>query len=312
MVLTEMGPTVYRTHIPGLELAGQGKVRDLYDLGESLLFVATDRLSAFDVVFPTPIPGKGRVLTQMTLFWLEQLGDIVDNHLITADIGEILAATARAGATDPQASREMLEGRSMLVRKARPFPVECVVRGYIAGSLWKEYCEAGGAAHLHGIDLPAGLPESGKLPEPVFTPATKAEAGHDENISAAEAAGIVGADVLERLKEISLRLYNRAGGIASARGMILADTKFEFGACNSEIILIDEALTPDSSRFWDAEAYQPGRSQEAFDKQYVRDWVLKLGWNRQPPAPELPPEVVESTTRRYVEAYRRLSGRELP
>lgn len=303
--------TVFHSQIPGVELTGRGKVRDLYDLGESLLFVATDRLSAFDVVFPTPISGKGRVLTQMTLFWLEQLSGIVDNHLITADIEEILRAIQSAGATDLQSSRQMLEGRSMLVQKTRPFPVECVVRGYIAGSLWKEYQDAGGHATIHGHVLPAGLRESDRLPEPVFTPATKAESGHDENISSVEAAQIVGEDVICRLEELSLQIYDRASKIASERGMILADTKFEFGAINSEIILIDEALTPDSSRFWDAGTYEPGRPQEAFDKQYVRDWVLKQGWNRQPPAPALPQEVVEGTTRRYQEAYRRLSGRDI-
>ncbi|MEI6914019.1 MAG: phosphoribosylaminoimidazolesuccinocarboxamide synthase [Armatimonadota bacterium] len=303
--------TIFETNIPGLTPSGRGKVRDLYDLGDKLLFVATDRLSAFDVVFPTPIPGKGRVLTQMTLFWLDKLSDIVENHLISTSVDELADALRQAGAEDLDSAITMLEGRSMLVKKARPFPIECVVRGYISGSLWKDYQNRGGADEVYGIALPAGLVESQKLPEPIFTPATKATSGHDENISGDEAANVVGLDVFERLKELSIAIYTQASEIASSKGLILADTKLEFGHLNSEIILIDEVLTPDSSRYWDGSSYEAGRPQDSFDKQYVRDWVLDLGWNKTPPAPLIPEAIVAGTTERYVEAYRRITGREL-
>jgi phosphoribosylaminoimidazole-succinocarboxamide synthase len=258
--------------------------------------VATDRISAFDAVLPTPIPDKGRVLTGLTLFWLEQTADLLPNHLITADP----AAFPEASAADPD-----LAGRAMLVRRARMVPIECVARGYLSGSGWKEY-RAGGS--VCGIPLPGGLMESDRLPEPIFTPATKAETGHDENISLDRAADLVGRGLAERLKELTLAVYEHAAAIALERGIIIADTKLELGFADGELILCDEVLTPDSSRFWPADRYEPGGAQPSYDKQYVRDWLDASGWDHEPPAPELPANVVEQTRTRYVEAYERLTG----
>ncbi len=289
---------VWETHFPGVPLRSRGKVRDLYEFGDRLLIVATDRLSAFDVVLPTPIPDKGRVLTQLSLFWFERLRDVVPNHVLSSsEFPEELAAY-----------REQLEGRSMLVRRTQPVPIECVMRGYLAGSGWKDYRATG---KVCGIALPAGLRESERLPQAIFTPATKATSGHDENISFDEAAARIGGSLVERLRAISLELYLRAAAYAEPRGILLADTKFEFGLLSGEPIWIDEALTPDSSRFWPADGYTPGRPQPSFDKQYVRDYLERTGWSKQPPAPELPTEVVAGTRSKYREAYRRLTGHEL-
>jgi len=262
------------------------------------LIVATDRISAFDVVMPNAIPSKGRVLTAMTIFWFEQLGDVVPNHLITANVEEYPAALA--------GDREQLIGRSMLVKRADVFPIECVARGYLAGSGWKEYTSTGSVC---GVKLPAGLRESDRLPEPIFTPATKAETGHDLNISEREVAQLIGADMTEILKRITLELYSRAASYAYDRGIIIADTKFEFGLYAGRVILVDEALTPDSSRFWPRESYEPGRSQPSFDKQYLRDYLERLDWNKQPPGPELPPDVVAETSGKYIEALKLLTGK---
>ncbi|MFY9584125.1 MAG: phosphoribosylaminoimidazolesuccinocarboxamide synthase [Candidatus Acidiferrales bacterium] len=293
-----IGAVVWETHFPGVPLRSRGKVRDLYEFGDRLLIIATDRLSAFDVVLPTPIPDKGRVLTQLSLFWFERLRDVVPNHVLSSsEFPEELAAY-----------REQLEGRSMLVRRTQPVPIECVVRGYLAGSGWKDYLATG---KVCGIALPAGLRESERLPEPIFTPATKATTGHDENISFGEAAARIGGSLVERLRAISLELYLRAAAHAEPRGILLADTKFEFGLLSGEPIWIDEAFTPDSSRFWPADGYTPGRPQPSFDKQYVRDYLERIGWSKQPPAPELPAEVVAGTRSKYREAYRRLTGHEL-
>ncbi len=298
MASPQMNAVVSQTNFPGLKLRGRGKVRDIYELGDRLLIVATDRLSAFDVVLPTPIPDKGRVLTQLSVFWFEKLADIVPHHVITA--------TDFTGELAPYA--DSLRGRAMLVRKTEPAPIECVVRGYITGSGWKDYQKTG---KICGIPLPAGLRESDRLPEPIFTPSTKATIGHDENISFEEAVERIGRKLAERLRDTSLEIYKRAVEHASARGIIIADTKFEFGLEGDQLIWIDEALTPDSSRFWPASEYQPGRSQPSFDKQYVRDYLEKIGWNKQPPAPPLPPEVVKATTAKYREAYERITGHAL-
>jgi phosphoribosylaminoimidazole-succinocarboxamide synthase len=291
-------PTVWETSLTGVTLAGRGKVRDIYDLGDRLLIVATDRLSAFDVILLTPIPDKGRVLTQLSLFWFDLLRGVIPNHVLSG--------------TDFPASlngfRDELEGRSMLVRKTKPLPIECVVRGYLSGSGWKDYRSTG---KVCGIALPAGLRESDRLPEPVFTPATKAATGHDENISFDEAAARIGAPLAERVRGVSLEIYRRAAAYSEPRGIILADTKVEFGLLGDELIWIDEALTPDSSRFWLAASYKPGGPQPSFDKQYVRDYLERIGWNKQPPGPELPPDVVAGTRAKYREAYRLLVGREL-
>ncbi|MGB9619855.1 MAG: phosphoribosylaminoimidazolesuccinocarboxamide synthase [Armatimonadota bacterium] len=309
---------VTSTEIKGLTKHVTGKVRDVYDLGDSLLMVATDRISAFDVVLPTGIPDKGKVLTQISLFWFDLTRDILDNHLITADVDEIIDRIGRAGAPDPGQYRELLDGRSMVVVKARPCPIECVVRGYLAGSAWKEYstlrAASGGSAPivLHGVELPADMVESQKLPEPVFTPATKESVGHDINISAQQACDIVGEDIGKQLEALSLALYNRASDYAAERGIIISDTKFEFGELgNGQLILIDEVLTPDSSRFWDAQLYKPGQSQPSFDKQFVRDYLLTLDWDKTYPGPELPAEIVSKTAEKYREAYRRIVGKEL-
>ncbi|UCC68171.1 MAG: phosphoribosylaminoimidazolesuccinocarboxamide synthase [Armatimonadota bacterium] len=295
-----MAERLLRTEFEGVELLGRGKVRDIYDLGSQLLIVATDRISAFDVVMPNGIPDKGRVLTQMSLFWFELTQDIVENHLLTADATEYPACIGKY--------LETLAGRSMLVKRAEVVPVECVARGYLAGSGWKEYREKGTVC---GIELPAGLRESDELPEPIFTPATKAESGHDINITPEQAMEIAGEDTYRELERLSLAVYGRAADYARERGIIIADTKFEFGRHGNRLILIDEVLTPDSSRFWPADEYEPGRPQRSFDKQPVRDYLESTGWDKRPPAPELPAEVVEGTSERYREALRLLTGREL-
>ncbi len=298
MASPQINTVVWETHLAGVPLRSRGKVRDLYEFGDYLLIVATDRLSAFDVVLPTPIPDKGRVLTQLSLFWFEKLRDVIPNHVVSAiDFPPIL-----------EPYRQELAGRAMLCRRAEPIPIECVVRGYLAGSGWKDYRATGAVC---GIKLPAGLCESDQLPEPIFTPATKATTGHDENISFDETVARVGDELAERLRAVSLELYHRAAQYAEPRGILLADTKFEFGLREGQLIWIDEALTPDSSRFWPADGYQPGRAQPSFDKQYVRDYLESIGWSKQPPAPELPPEVVAATRSKYREAYWRLTGHEL-
>lgn len=305
--------TVTYTRIPGLPEPKRGKVRDIYDLGDKLLIVATDRISAFDVVLPNGIPDKGRVLTQLSLYWFERTGHIVPNHLISADIDAIVEAVVAAGGQLDAETRDMLDGRSMLVVKAKPYPIECVVRGYLAGSLWKEYVQAGGMEKpviLHGIPLPAGLRESDRLRQPIFTPATKAEIGHDENISLEQAVQIAG-EVARELARLSIEVYCFARDDAAQKGIIIADTKFEFGEKEGRILLIDEVLTPDSSRFWAVDDYVPGQPQPSFDKQYVRDWLESTGWDKTPPAPTLPDEVVAKTSEKYREAYRRITGRTL-
>ncbi len=279
------------------DLHAQGKVRDIYEAGDRLLMVATDRISAFDAVLPTAIPGKGQVLTGLTLHWLSLTADLVGNHLLTASVAEFPEPFA--------ASAEELAGRAMLVRRAEMVPIECVARGYLSGSGWKEYRQSGSVC---GIPLPLGLVESERLPEPIFTPATKAATGHDENISLERAADLVGRGLAERLKEQTLSLYEFAAGHAMERGIIVADTKFEFGFADGELILCDEVLTPDSSRFWPADGFEPGHGQPSFDKQYVRDWLDASGWDHEPPAPELPVDVVGQTVARYREAYERLTG----
>jgi phosphoribosylaminoimidazole-succinocarboxamide synthase len=289
---------VRETNLAGAKLLARGKVRDIYDLGDRLLLVATDRLSAFDVVLPTPIPEKGRVLTQLSLFWFETLRSVIPNHVISA--------TRFPAEFDPY--RDQLRGRTMLVWRTDPVRAECVVRGYLAGSGWKDYQRTGAVC---GIALPPGLVESARLPEPIFTPATKAETGHDENISIDEMAAMIGRELTEQLRDVSMEIYRRAAQIAEQRGILIADTKFEFGLKDGELIWIDEALTPDSSRFWAADTYVPGGSQPSFDKQYVRDYLERIRWSKQPPAPELPPDVVAATTAKYREVYRRLTGSEL-
>jgi phosphoribosylaminoimidazole-succinocarboxamide synthase len=286
--------------LPGVPKIKSGKVREIFDLDHALLIVATDRISAFDCVMPNGIPRKGEILTQISHFWFEQTGSFQKNHLL-----------ARAG--DPLPERlqpwaDQLARRSMIVKKAQPLAIECVVRGYLAGSGWAEYRKN---QSVCGIRLPAGLAESSELPEPIFTPATKAESGHDENISFEEAANLVGADLAEQARAASLRIYHFARDYARERGIIIADTKFEFGLDGGELILIDEVLTPDSSRFWPADQYAPGRSQPSFDKQFVRDYLEDLAWSKTPPAPPLPPEVVARTQAKYLEAFTRLTGREL-
>lgn len=277
----------------------QGKVRDIYDLGDKLLLVATDRLSAFDVVLPDPIPYKGEVLTKLSLFWFEALGDIVPNHLISADVADLPDAFA--------AHADWLAGRFMLVKKARVFPVECIVRGYLAGSGWAEYKEKGTVC---GMRLPQGLVESSRLPQPMFTPSTKAEIGtHDENISVRRMFEIIGEEHGSALQEASVSLYSAARDHAAQHGVIIADTKFEFGLIDGVVTLVDEVLTPDSSRFWPAESYAPGKSQPSFDKQYVRDWLVASGWDKNPPAPALPADVVAKTSETYIKAYELITGR---
>ena len=313
-----MTTIVRSTDIEGLPKHITGKVRDVYDLGDALLLVASDRLSAFDVVLPGGIPDKGRVLTQLSLFWFEMTKDIVENHVITADIDEIISWLRRAGVRGAETYREELRGRSIVGKKARPVPIECVVRGYLSGSAWKEYkalvAASNGArtVNLHGVELPADLVESDRLPEPVFTPATKESSGHDINISADRARELVGKELVDELERLSLAIYNRASDYARSRGIIISDTKFEFGIRDGRIILIDEILTPDSSRFWAVADYEPGRPQAAFDKQFVRDYLETLDWDKTYPGPVLPQEIAKKTSERYREAYRRLVGRDLP
>ncbi len=286
--------------LPGVKKLRSGKVRDIFDLGDRLLFVASDRISAFDVIMPNGIPRKGEVLTQISYFWFAQTESFQPNHLIS-HAGDPLPANLQPFA-------EKLNGRSMLVKKAQPLAIECVVRGYLAGSGWKEYRES---QTVCGIKLPAGLKESSELPEPIFTPATKAETGHDENISFDQAAQIVGKQLAEQARAASLKIYNFARDYARKRGIIIADTKFEFGLLDGQLLLIDEVLTPDSSRFWPAAEYQAGKSQPSFDKQFVRDYLETLDWNKTPPGPVLPAEVVAKTQAKYLEAYERLTGRKL-
>jgi phosphoribosylaminoimidazole-succinocarboxamide synthase len=293
---------VLETSISDFQLVKRGKVRDVYSVDdEHFLIVATDRISAFDCVLPTPIHRKGEVLTQLSRFWFDKLSHIIPHHLVTADIEEMPEKVRRHS--------ETLRGRTMFARHTEVFPVECVVRGYLVGSGWKDYKRTG---EVCGHKLPSGLRESDQLSEPIFTPATKAEEGHDENISEQQMRDIIGDEATDILRDVSLRLYSEASDYARTRGIIIADTKFEFGRTpDGKIILIDEALTPDSSRFWPASAYEPGRSQPSFDKQYVRDYLESLDWDKRPPAPPLPPEVAEATTARYLEAYRLLTGEEL-
>ncbi len=290
-----------RTDFPDLNLHASGKVRDVYEIDrDHLLFVATDRISAFDYVLATGIPNKGRVLTQISLFWFEFLKDVIANHVVTADVEQYPAAVRKYA--------DQLRGRSMLVNRAEMFPVECVVRGYISGSAWKEYKTTG---RVCGIELPKGLKESDKLPEPIFTPATKATTGHDENIPFSEMSRIVGEELSRQLRDATLKIYTKAADYARTRGIIISDTKFEFGMTPKGITLADEVLTPDSSRFWPADKYQPGIAQESYDKQYVRDYLEEIRWNKQPPAPALPAEVAVRTSEKYVEAYEQLTGRKL-
>ena len=281
------------TNLPGLRLRGRGKVRDIYEDADRLLIVATDRISAFDYILATGIPDKGRVLTQMTLFWLDFLKDVVPNHLLSTDVS----------ALPPE-----FEGRSMWVKKAQMFDVECVARGYLSGSGWKDYVRTGA---LCGIPLPAGLRESDALPEPIFTPATKAQSGHDENIPFETVVNMIGAETAARLRDLTLTIYKKAAEYARSRGIIIADTKFEFGVVDGEIILADEVLTPDSSRFWPAETYSPGGAQPSFDKQFVRDYLESIRWNKAPPAPVLPEDVARRTSEKYKDAYRTLSGKSI-
>lgn len=292
---------LFESKLDGVTLLHRGKVRDVYDAGDNrLLIVATDRLSAFDCVLPTPIPGKGRVLTQLSLFWFDMLAKVVPNHLIATCVDDYPAELRKF--------RDQLDGRSMLVHKARMAPVECVARGYLSGSGWKDYRATGAVC---GIPLPPGLRESDRLPEPLFTPSTKASVGHDENISFDAAADVVGSETARKLKELTLEVYSKAAEYALSKGIILADTKFEFGYVGDTMVLADEVLTPDSSRFWPADQYKPGGVQPSFDKQYVRDWLEAAGWNKMPPAPALPAEVAERTGAKYREAYERLVGKPL-
>ena len=305
---------VLETNLSGLTLARRGKVRDVYDLGEQLLIVATDRISAFDYILGSGIPDKGRVLTQLSAFWFEKVADLVPHHLVSVNVDDFPA--------EAKQHADVLEGRTMLVRKTDPLPVECVARGYLSGSGWKEYGQSGAVC---GITLPAGLQESSRLPRPIFTPATKAESGHDENISEARAGEIVGRDLITRLRDLTLAIYGRGVDYAETRGIIIADTKFEFGFRSSGVpqfpgagsenlgtlTLIDEVLTPDSSRFWPRDEYGPGRGQPSFDKQFVRDYLESIGWNKQPPVPSLPEDVVMRTRQKYLDAYKLLTGRDL-
>ncbi len=291
---------LYETSIPGQPGVIRGKVRDIFDLDDRLIIVTTDRISAYDWVNPTPIPDKGRVLTQLSLFWFDMMKDIVENHVISADVNDF--------PEEFRAHRDQLEGRSMLVRKCQMYPVEFVVRGYLAGSGWKEYQERGTVC---GIPLPEGLRESEHLETPLFTPATKATDGHDINISPEEAAGIIGREAMDKAVDAAMRIYKRGRDYAGQRGIILCDTKFEFGTIDGQLVLADEILTPDSSRFWPAEAYEPGSAPPSFDKQYVRDWLSATGWDKNSPPPPLPEDVVAQTRAKYLEAYQYLTGRPL-
>jgi phosphoribosylaminoimidazole-succinocarboxamide synthase len=296
-----LDPVLLRTDYSDLQFHASGKVRDVYNIdNDSLLFVATDRISAFDYILATGIPHKGKVLTQISLFWFDFLRDVVPNHLITADVSQYPVAIRKYS--------DQLRGRSMVVMNADMFPVECVVRGYISGSAWKEYKASGTVC---GIELPKGLKESDQLPEPIFTPATKATSGHDENIPFPEMARLIGGGVSEQLRDLTLKVYKKAADYARTRGIIIADTKFEFGRTSRGITLADEVLTPDSSRFWPADKYKAGQAQDSYDKQYVRDYLEEIRWNKQPPAPALPAEVARKTSEKYLEAYEQLTGRKL-
>jgi len=296
-----LDPVLLHSDFPDLTLHASGKVRDVYRIDEKqLLFVASDRISAFDYVLATGIPHKGRVLNQISLFWFDFLSDVVPNHLITADVDKYPPALRKYA--------DQLRGRSMLVRRAEIFPVECIVRGYISGSAWKEYKATG---KVSGISLPAGLKESDAFPEPIFTPSTKATSGHDENISFDQMCQIVGVETASHLRDLTLRVYKKAAAYARQRGIIIADTKFEFGRTAQGITLADEVLTPDSSRFWPADKYASGRAQDSYDKQYVRDYLEQIRWNKQPPAPALPPDVARRTSEKYLEAYFQLTGHKL-
>jgi phosphoribosylaminoimidazole-succinocarboxamide synthase len=291
---------ILETDLAGVARHGRGKVRDVYRVNNELLIVATDRISAFDYILPTGIPDKGRVLTQLSIFWFDFLKDLTPTHFLTADVDEYPEPLRQY--------KDQLEGRSMLVKRADMVEIECVARGYLSGSGWKEYREQGTVC---GIRLPSGLRESDKLPEPIFTPATKAQSGHDENISYERMCGIVGEDLGQRLRDLTLEIYRRAARHAETRGIIIADTKFEFGFVDGELVLGDEVLTPDSSRFWPADTYKPGGAQFSYDKQFVRDYLESIGWNKQPPAPLLPEEVARKTSEKYRQAYSALTGREL-
>ncbi|RJP77854.1 MAG: phosphoribosylaminoimidazolesuccinocarboxamide synthase [Desulfobacteraceae bacterium] len=293
-----MEHALIETNLTGLKLVKKGKVRDIYDLGEHYLMVATDRISAFDVIMPNPIPDKGKVLNQISLFWFNLFSSIVDNHIVTSDVSEFPPECRQYS--------DLLDGRSMLVKKAEPLSIECVVRGYISGSGWKSYQKD---QTVCGIRLPKGLKESDKLPEPIFTPSTKEEVGnHDINIDFSEAVNRIGEKNAKKVRDLSLEIYNKGVEFADSKGIIIADTKFEFGIHQNEIILIDEVLTPDSSRFWPKDSYQPGGSQKSFDKQYLRDYLLSIKWDQRPPSPELPPEVIQNTRKKYIEALTLLCG----
>ena len=299
-----MSPTknsiILETDLTGVERHGRGKVRDVYSVGDRLVIIATDRISAFDYILPTGIPDKGKVLTQLSIFWFDFLRDLTPTHFLSANVDEYPQPLPKF--------REQLEGRSMLVKRARMIEIECVARGYISGSGWKEYKQQGTVC---GIRLPAGLKESDKLPEPIFTPSTKAQSGHDENVSFETVVSLIGEDLARRLRDLTLNIYSRAAKYAETRGVIIADTKFEFGFVGDELVLGDEVLTPDSSRFWPAESYQPGGAQFSFDKQFMRDYLESIHWNKQPPAPPLPAEVAERTSEKYRQAYKVITGHEL-
>jgi phosphoribosylaminoimidazole-succinocarboxamide synthase len=298
--MTNSSPVLTEAVLPDCHFVGRGKVRDIYAIEDFLVIIATDRISAFDYILGSGIPDKGKVLTQLSLFWFDFVRDIVPNHLVASRVADFPRPL--------QSHDSILEGRTMLVKKAQPFPIECVVRGYLSGSGWKDYQQT---QSVCGIALPAGLKESSQLPAPIFTPSTKATSGHDENISFDKACEMVGRQTAERLRDYSLRIYAKAAAYAASRGIIIADTKFEFGLYEGEIILIDEAMTPDSSRFWPAAEYAAGRSQKSFDKQFVRDYLEEIRWNKQPPAPSLPDWVVEGTRKKYCEAYLLLTGKSL-
>lgn len=292
-----MQKVVLETNLEGVKFLRRGKVRDIYEVEDYLLIVATDRVSAFDVVLPTGIPGKGKILTQISLFWFNQVKDIIENHIVSADVDEFPEPVRKY--------KDILDGRSMLVKKAKPLPVECIVRGYITGSGWKDYQKTG---MVCGIKLPEGLVESQKLPEPLYTPSTKAEHGHDINISFEETIQILGEETAKKIKDFSIAIYKRASEIAEKKGIIIADTKMEFGFYDGKLILIDELLTPDSSRFWSMKEYSPGKPQDSYDKQIVRDYLLSINWDKKPPAPELPEEIVKKTQERYEEIFRILTS----
>lgn len=291
---------ISQTHLPGIKLFARGKVRDMYDLGDELVIVATDRVSAFDCVLPDPIPFKGKVLTALSSFWFNRTGDVIPNHLITTNLEDYPPSL--------QQFKDLLEGRSMLVKKTEVIKIECVVRGYLAGSAYREYQSTGS---ICGIPLPPGLREADPLPEPVFTPATKAESGHDINITRGQMEELIGDKLTEELAEISLEIYKRGSELLKSRGMIVVDTKFEFGVRDGKVMLVDELLTPDSSRFWSEEEYMPGKHQESFDKQFLRDYLETLDWDKTPPAPHIPPHIIQRTSERYLEAYRGITGEEL-